>query len=122
MRILADADDLCDDIVTFPAEQDFLVQELVDLSFETGIMYERRPGARHGRIVSLALKEAASETGDGSRSLRELIEDHPNARQLRRHSLVEHRAKLDAIPASGERIELVFAQSLRRGRVRRRST
>ena len=74
-------------------------------------MYVRGPEEEHGRITSLALKEPATVIGDGISSLRELIDRHPHSRHVRAAALREHRAKLDAVPPEGERLELAFARN-----------
>jgi hypothetical protein len=80
-------------------------------------MYLRRPGEAAGRVIGLALKEPATVTGDGHSTLRALIEAHAHVRHLRRPAHAEHRERLDAVPAQGARIELVFARNRSGGAV-----
>lgn len=103
--------DLAAWISAFPPGERFLLQRLVDLPNEAGIMYARRPGEAEGRVIGLAVKDPAVALGDGASTLRALIEAHPHARHLRRSALAEHAARLDHVPAPGERVELVFARN-----------
>jgi hypothetical protein len=63
------------DVITYCSKikADFLIQELVDLPVECGVFYIRKPTEAIGKVTSLNLKEMLSVTGDGQRSLRELI-------------------------------------------------
>jgi hypothetical protein len=72
----------------------FLVQDLVELPVECGVFYTRFPNEQNGKVTSLVLKEMLTVTGDGQRTLRELILDKP-------------RAKLQF-----DRLQHVFAQQL----------
>lgn len=117
VRLLRAERELADYVAAFPFGHRFLLQEMVDLPNEAGIMYLRRPGEDAGRVVGLATKEAAAVTGDGASTLRALIGRHPHVRHLRRQAFAEHRERLDTIPARGERIELVFARNRSGGAV-----
>lgn len=101
----------------FPPGQRFLLQELVDLPNEAGIMYVRYPGSLPGRVVGLAFKLPATATGDGSSTLRALIAAHPHVRHLRRQAASELGTRLEEVPAPGERVELVFARNRSGGAV-----
>lgn len=76
---------------------------------EAGILYCRFPGAEEGRIFSITLKMTPSVVGDGTRSLRELIEADPRARRIRHIYFSRLQTQLDTIPAPGERQPLVFS-------------
>ena len=111
VRIVHHEWELRDYVVAFPAGQTFLLQQLVDHEHEAGIMYARHPAERAGRITYLACKHAPAVRGDGSTTLRGLIERHPRVRHHRRHALARHEQELDRVPARGELIELVFTRS-----------
>lgn len=78
---------------------------------EAGIFYCRRPGEQRGRIVSITLKYFPHVTGDGRRSLRELILADPRAGQLSHLYLRRHTARLDEVLRAEESIRLAFAGS-----------
>lgn len=111
VRRLAGEADLHAYAAAFPPGESFLLQQLVDLPNEAGIMYVRHPAEDTGEVVAMAFKEAATVTGDGRSTLRALIETHPHAPLLRRQARAEHAGRLDTTPAPGERIELVFARN-----------
>lgn len=71
------ADELSDYLKTIHV--DFIVQELVDLPVECGVMYVRYPDQPTGHITSLTLKEMLTVTGDGQHTLQELILDKDRA-------------------------------------------
>lgn len=109
-------------ISAFPAGAAFLLQRLVPHEGEAGIFYCRRPGQSRGRIVSITLKYFPHVTGDGRRTLRELILADPRAGKLSHLYLHRHAARLDDVPAAGESIRLAFAGSHSRGAIFRNGT
>ncbi|HSB24490.1 MAG TPA: hypothetical protein VLE94_15425 [Burkholderiaceae bacterium] len=106
----------------FPLGAAFLLQRLVPYEGEAGIFYCRRPGQSRGRIVSITLKYFPHVTGDGRRTLRELILADPRAGRLSHLYLRRHTARLDHVPAAGESIRLAFAGSHSRGAIFRNGT
>jgi hypothetical protein len=114
--------DLQDYIASFPGGAAFLLQRLVPHEGEAGIFYCRRPGQSRGRIVSITLKYFPHVTGDGRRTLRELILADPRAGRLSHLYLRRHSARLDNVPAAGEPIRLAFAGSHSRGAIFRNGT
>ncbi len=52
---------------------DFIVQAYVDYPIELGVLYYRLPGAAHGRVTSLTLKEFLAVRGDGRHTIRQLV-------------------------------------------------
>jgi hypothetical protein len=101
----------------FPAGASLLLQRLVPFEGEAGIFYCRRPGQAKGRIVSITLKYFPHVTGDGQRTLRQLIESDRRAGQLQHLYLRRHTARLDTVPAAGEQVKLAFAGSHSRGAI-----
>jgi len=86
---------------------------------EAGIFYCRRPGQPQGRIISITPKYFPYVTGDGWRTLRQLILGDARAGRLSHLYLRRHTARLDEVPAPGEAIRLAFAGSHSRGAQRR---
>ncbi len=87
-------------------KSNFLIQELIDLPMECGIFYTRFPNEEHGKVTSVVVKEMLDVVGDGRSKLRELILAKKRAK-LQWERLKElHHQKLDAVLASGERMEL----------------
>lgn len=86
----------------------FMIQQYVEDPIELGVLYYRFPGAKTGTISSVAIKELLSITGDGTHSIRWLMQKHPRAkRQLIRLSS-GNKIDLERIPAFGEKVSLSF--------------
>jgi hypothetical protein len=85
----------------------FLVQELVDLPLEFGVFYQRKPSESKGKVTSIVMKEMLSVTGDGSKTLRQLILDKPRAKLQIEKLEHTYRSKLNEVIESGKSIELV---------------
>jgi hypothetical protein len=122
VKLVRTADDLHAYLQAFPLGATLLLQRLVPFEGEAGIFYCRRPGQATGRIVSITLKYFPHVTGDGQRTLRELILDDPRAGKLPHLYLRRHTARLDDVPAAGESIRLAFAGSHSRGAIFRNGT
>ncbi|MCL2428566.1 MAG: D-alanine--D-alanine ligase, partial [Alphaproteobacteria bacterium] len=75
---------------------------------EAGIFYVREPGAARGRITSITLKHAPAVVGDGRSTLRALVLRDPRAGRVPHLYLPRLAARLDDVPARGERVRLVF--------------
>lgn len=102
---------------TFPAGANFILQTLVDEEGEAGVFYVREPGEANGRITSLTLKYFPRVTGDGERTLRQLILNDPRAGKLAHLYMERHQKRLDQVIGKGESIRLAFAGSHSRGTI-----
>ena len=122
VKLVRSADDLRAYLQAFPAGATLLLQRLVPFEGEAGVFYCRRPGEARGRIVSITLKYFPHVTGDGRRTLRQLILDDPRAGRLPHLYLHRHAARLEDVPAAGEAIRLAFAGSHSRGAIFRNGT
>jgi hypothetical protein len=122
VKLVRSAADLQAYLKAFPPGARLLLQRLVPFEGEAGIFYCRRPGQAQGRIVSITLKYFPYVTGDGLRTLRQLILDDPRAGKLSHLYLKRHVARLDNVPAAGESIRLAFAGSHSRGAIFRNGT
>jgi len=122
VKLLRTEADLVNYLQKFPATASFLIQRFVDLEGEAGVFYCRLPGQSKGRLISLTLKYFPYVTGDGVRTLRELILADKRAGQLTRLYFHRHLARLDTVPAQGESIRLAFAGSHSRGAIFRDGT
>lgn len=117
VRRLADAAALASYIAAFPVGERIILQELVDAEGEAGIFYIREPGEATGRITSLTLKYFPQVTGDGQRTLRQLMMADARAGKLFALYSDRHAARLDQIVPAGERVRLCFAGSHSRGTI-----
>ncbi len=109
-------------LAAFPQGASLLLQEFVPFEGEAGIFYCRLPTQSRGRIVSITLKYFPHVVGDGTRTLRELIEADPRAGKLLHLYLHRHTRRLDTVPAAGEAVRLAFAGSHSRGAIFRNGT
>jgi hypothetical protein len=122
VKLVRSTADLRAYLEAFPPGARLLLQRLVPFEGEAGIFYCRRPGQARGRIVSITLKYFPHVTGDGRRTLRELILDDPRAGKLSHLYLKRHTARLDEVPAPGVAVRLAFAGSHSRGAIFRNGT
>jgi hypothetical protein len=101
----------------FPEGAAVLLQALVDAEGEAGVFWVRHPEAPDGEIFSLTLKYFPYVTGDGTRTLRELIEADPRAGRIAHLYLPRLADELDRVLAAGERRRLTFSGSHCRGAI-----
>jgi len=93
----------------FPRGTLLVLQTLVPFQHEAGVMYYRLPHEARGRVISITLKEFPFVTGDGRRTLRELIEADERARLIAEVYFKRHEAALDRQVPEGQKYPLVFA-------------
>jgi len=117
VRVARHAGELRDYIAGFPGGATFLMQELVDAEGEAGVFWVRHPDEPDGRIFSLTLKYFPYVTGDGQRTLRELIEADPRAGRIVHLYLPRLEGELERVLAPGERRRLTFSGSHCRGAI-----
>lgn len=86
---------------------DFIIQELVDLPLEFGVYYVRFPSEENGFVNSITMKEFLSVTGDGKKTLEQLILDNDRAIIQWPTLQVTYHDKLQHVLATGEKLELV---------------
>ena len=87
------------------AISDIIVQEYVP-GVEFGVFHVRRPSAPHGWILSITEKHLPVVTGDGRRTLEQLILDDPRALGMARFHLRRQQARLHEVPETGETVSL----------------
>ncbi|MBL4836823.1 MAG: hypothetical protein JKY34_04530 [Kordiimonadaceae bacterium] len=104
-------------IKSYPESADFLLQALVDEEGEAGVFYVRHPDEDKGKIISLTLKYFPRVTGDGTQTLKELIDADPRAGKLGHLYYDRHRQRLQETIPSGESIRLAFAGNHCRGTI-----
>ena len=109
VQLVHDAEELRRYLGAFPSRARVLLQFLVKCEGEAGIFYVRRPAERTGRIFSMTLKFFPQVTGDGTSTLKKLILEDPRAGRAPHLYLGRHAARLNWVPARGERVRLVFA-------------
>ncbi|MFQ3595210.1 MAG: hypothetical protein SNJ63_03760 [Sphingomonadaceae bacterium] len=114
--------DLADYLAAFPGGARLVLQERIDWEGEAGVLWVRHPGEARGRILSLTLKYFPYVTGDGKRTLRQLIAADPRAGRIAHLYLGRHADRLDQVVPRAERVRLAFAGSHSRGAIFRDGT
>lgn len=118
VRRVFNDDDLRTYLTLFPLHAGMLLQTLIDLPVECGVLYVRHPDEEHGRVVSLTTKDFPFVVGDGKRTLRALILAHPRASFVPKLYFDRHSPEaLASVIPEGERRMLVFAGNHCRGTV-----
>jgi len=86
---------------------DFLLQEFVPYQNEVGIFYSRYPGQAMGKISGIVAKEFLEVTGDGKKTLLQLLQSDKRF-VLQIESLrKEYYNSMNEVPAAGKKIQLV---------------
>ena len=101
-------------LAAFPCGERLLLQRYVADEGEAGIFYVRPPGAACGQLLGLALRYFPQVTGDGERTIGELIAADT---RLSRLGDPLHRSPIDTsrLPAHGEVVRLATIGSSRVG-------
>jgi hypothetical protein len=99
----------------FPANEFVVAQPYLWQEGEAGIFYARDPGASKGRLIGLALRYFPRVTGDGRRSISELVAADLRAGRLLRSARHELQENLNRVPARGEIVRLATIGSTRVG-------
>jgi hypothetical protein len=115
VQLVHDREQLTQYLESFPDGASVCLQQLADYPQEAGLLYYRYPGEERGRIMSITLKEFPQVTGDGERTLRELIEMAPRARLMKQVFFKRHARDLDRVLPAGESFQLVFAGNHKQG-------
>jgi len=98
-----------DDVIAYAkhATIDFHIQEFVAFRNEVGIFYYRYPNEERGHISGIVKKEFLSATGDGTRSIRAIVQE--DQRAILQFAALEdmYGKELDKVLAAGEKKVLV---------------
>jgi len=82
---------------------DFLLQELVAYPVELGVFYVRKPGEK-GRVTSVVKKEFLYVTGDGERTIMELLKESDRAQLTADLESDFLQKNANTIPKDGEQV------------------
>ncbi len=96
---------------------EYLAQSLVEYDTEVSVMYYRMPGEQRGKITGFITKEPAYVTGDGVRTLKQLILDHTNDKVDKPKTLVKFETELDVVLPNGLKKRLNDASNRNQGGV-----
>ncbi len=95
--------------------REWLVQEYVDFDREFSILIYKYPKSMRVGVSSFIEKKYPSVVGDGTSTLRMLIDRYPNSFLDREVVLKKHKAFLDTIPPKGAVIVLDYVGNYSRG-------
>lgn len=94
-RKISNADQLKQYHETLPIE--YLVQELIDYPLEISAFYYRMPDEQKGTISGFLKKEPPYITGDGIKTITELIEEHEGIKFKREEIIKRHQERLNEV-------------------------
>ena len=115
VRLVHDEAALADYFAAFPPDQVALLQQYLPQEGEAGVLYARRPGEPHGRIIGIALRYFPQALGDGVSCLAQLIAADPRARRVQGRADHEFSLDLSAVPAAGQTVRLATIGATRVG-------
>lgn len=93
----------------------YLIQDYVNYPLEVSIFYFRFPGQSHGTITGFLKKEFLQLTGDGSSTVKEMIERYDRVRFRIPEMLSKHEKNLERVLFADEIYCLSYALNLSRG-------
>ncbi len=93
----------------------YMLQELVTYPLEVSVFYYRHPVAQQGVISGFIKKDLLEVVGDGTHTLLQLINAHPQASHRAAEVRLKHAAKLATVLPAGEHYPLSYAANLSRG-------
>lgn len=94
---------------------EYIVQSLIEWPVEVSVFYFRHPAESKGSVSGFIQKELLEVTGDGQRTLWELILTHPRARFRLEEMKQRHEHRLDRIIPDGQVFYLSYAGNHNRG-------
>ena len=100
---------------TFPRGQRVVIQQWLGDSGEAGVFYMRRPGQPTGQIIGMLLRHFPRVTGDGVRTVAQLMAADARASRLGRDGASEPCCDVASIPAAGQVVRIAVVASTRVG-------
>lgn len=94
---------------------EYIVQELITLPVEVSVFYYRYPDQQQGVVSGFIQKELLQVAGDGSSTLKTLIEQHPRARFRMEEMEHRHGHRFQRVIPAGEIFYLSYAGNHNRG-------
>ncbi|MEO7444217.1 MAG: hypothetical protein ABIT96_12710, partial [Ferruginibacter sp.] len=94
---------------------EYIVQQMVQYPMEVSVFYIRHPESKKGKVTGFLHKIPLQVTGDGRKSLKELVQAHPKANKREEELLAKHQENWDRVLPEGERYMLSYAANHNRG-------
>jgi membrane protein DedA with SNARE-associated domain len=122
VRQINNSEALADYLKDYPQNERLMVQQLIPYDGEAGIFYARMPDDEHGKVFSVTLRYFPYVVGDGTSTLRQLIQNNPRTGFKAEYYLGKNpdhlgltAEKLEQVPVRGEMVRLAFIGSIRIG-------
>jgi hypothetical protein len=93
----------------------YIIQTFIDLPMEFSVFYIRYPGETKGKVTGFILKDYLHVTGDGKKTVKQLVNKHPKAMHRLTEMKKKHEANWSSIPKDGENYYLSVAGNHNRG-------
>lgn len=93
----------------------YIIQTFVELPMEFSVFYIRYPGQAKGKVTGFILKDYLHVTGDGKKTVEQLVNEHPKAQHRLTEMKKKHAANWQSIPGAGENYYLSVAGNHNRG-------
>ena len=94
---------------------EYIVQQMVQYPMEVSVFYIRHPIAEKGIVTGFLHKIPLHVTGNGIKTLEELINDHPKAAKRVSELQVKHHANWNLVIPAGGKYILSYAANHNRG-------
>ena len=95
--------------------EDYILQSFVQLPIELSVFHIRYPGQAKGFVTGFVAKEYLQVTGDGERTLADLVSVHPLAKYKKTELKNRHDKKWDTVLPPLEKYVLNYAGNHRHG-------
>lgn len=115
VRRIDDSHGLRNYLDAFPRGERIVLQRWMGEAGEAGVFYMRRPGERTGRIIGMLLRHFPSVTGDGVRTVAQLMAADPRASRLGKDGASEPCCDATAVPRAGQVTRIAVVASTRVG-------
>ena len=89
--------------------ENYILQTFVDLPLEFSVFHIRYPGETKGMVTGLIVKDLLHVTGDGKKTLAQLVADHPSAKYKQEEMKKRHESNWDKIIPAHENYFLSMA-------------
>lgn len=93
----------------------YIIQTFIDLPMEFSVFYIRYPGETKGKVTGFILKDYLHVTGDGKKTVEQLVNEHPKAMHRLTEMKKKHKANWSSIPKDEENYYLSVAGNHNRG-------
>lgn len=94
---------------------EYIVQDLIELPVEVSVFYYRHPASAKGTVSGFIHKELLHVVGNGTHTLKELIENHPRAKHRMEEMQHRHGHRFDRVIENDHIFYLSYAGNHNRG-------